>query len=80
VRVQSPAEGTRQPWRIRLEDDTGGVDLVFWDDVRAGFAGSPEALAGRRVRVRAEVGRFRGRPQLRLVGASDLQPAEASAP
>ena len=36
VSLDAPDRGTRQPWRVLAQDDTGFVEMAFWKD-RPGF-------------------------------------------
>jgi ATP-dependent DNA helicase RecG len=47
-RVESPARGTRQPWRVQVSDGTGTADLVFFSPYQARqmVVGSTIAVSG----------------------------------
>lgn len=71
--VREPKSGSSTPWSLQIEDDTGAMRVVFWDDVYAEFTDKTQLAVGTRARIRASVDAYKGRPQLRLGRGTDFE-------
>ena len=71
VSVQKPKNNTARPWRFRVSDGTGSMDLVIWNGMLEPVLplswGPGAELSGRFV-----VGSFRDEPQLSISAIKDL--------
>ena len=59
VRIDTPDRGTRQPWRILVQDDTGFAEIALWERPPALFV--PKA----RIAVSGKLDQFNNRLQIR---------------
>ena len=59
VRIDTPERGTRQPWRITVQDDTGFAEVALWEKPPALFV--PKA----RIAVSGKLDVFGNRLQIR---------------
>lgn len=66
VRVEAPRPGSRAPWRLLIQDDSGEAPAVFFDDVYRTLANPAALTPGTRLKGRARVGEYRGVLQLTL--------------
>lgn len=70
--VYAPKPDTRQPWNMKIEDDTERMFIIFWEETHADLERMGLLETGRYVRVTAEIDSFRGMPQLRPRDAYDI--------
>lgn len=80
---------SRRPWLIALEDDSGGLELVIWDNVYQYLSNPDRLREGAMVALRGEVSEYKGQLRVELKRADalefkDIAPAanseDASAP
>lgn len=72
VSARRPAN-ERAPYILKVQDESGSVDVVFWENLASQLTPERKAEIGEMVQVRGEVGEFRGAVQLRLASAEDLK-------
>lgn len=72
-RVSAPRPGSRAPWVLTLEDDTGVAPLCFWEDAYVDISDKARLAPGTLVRAHVSVGTHRGELQLRLARGGDLE-------
>jgi DNA/RNA endonuclease YhcR with UshA esterase domain len=73
TKIYAPQPGKKQPWSLKISDDTGTGSLSFWEDVYAGIEEKDKLVEGQAVRVRASVNTYRGKTQLRLNRGADIE-------
>jgi len=71
--VRPPRQGSRRPWSVTIEDESGRQDLSFWRDVYEDIEEKVKLAPGAHIQARVVVGSFRDKIQLRLSRASELQ-------
>lgn len=70
--ITPPREGSRQPYKVTLADDTGSITLIIWQNTYDVVRSQSNLNPGDFVRVRAAVSEFRNEIQMTLKNASDL--------
>lgn len=78
--VRRPAEGSRAPYTVSVQDSSARQTLVFWQDTYDKLANPAALTAGTRLEAEVQVGEFRGRLQLQVRDASKLKLVPAAAP
>lgn len=73
VSVNPPAPGTRMPWVISVQDESGSGQITFWQDVYPDIRDKALLTPGVKVRARVSVQVYRDRLQLRLIRGEDLE-------
>lgn len=76
--VEAPPPGSRAPWRIRIQDDSGEAAAVFFGDTFRALADPSLLVPDARIRGRARIGQYRG--NLQLVLGRDLELSAGAAP
>jgi DNA/RNA endonuclease YhcR with UshA esterase domain len=74
LEVQYPKVGSRTPWRVDFTDGTGVGRMVMWEDTYLALEARLALEPGLVFRALGSVDLYRGRPQIRLLHAQDLQP------
>lgn len=78
VRVNAPQPGKKQPWSILIADESGTANLSFWEDVYADIDAKDQLIQGQGIRLRSAVKLYKGKIQLGLANASDLEFIDAA--
>ncbi len=78
--ITPPREGSRQPYKVTIADDTGSITLIVWQNIFDVVRSQSNLNPGDSVRVRASVSEFRNELQMTLKSASDLSIRPASGP
>jgi DNA/RNA endonuclease YhcR with UshA esterase domain len=71
--ITPPREGSRAPYRVRLSDQTGQINLIIWPDSFEVLKTRLSPAVGDLIRVRAQVTQFRGEIQLTLRDVDNLR-------
>ena len=72
--LKPPAENTNQPWKLKLTDGTGEIEVSFWPAEYAQLANPAELeRSGTWVRARVDVGKYQNQVQVKLGSGKDLQ-------
>ncbi len=72
--LKPPAENTNQPWKLKLTDGTGEIEVSFWPAEYAQLANPAELERwGTWVRARVDVGKYQNQVQVKLGSGKDLQ-------
>ncbi len=61
------------PYTLRLVDETGGIDVVFWEDLASELPESKRVEVGDRLQATGPSGEHRGRVQLQLESPESLK-------
>ncbi len=70
--VRKPRTETA-PWVIKVKDESGSVDVVFWSDTANALPETKKAVNGDQVRIKGKLDEYRGSLQIKLGGADDLK-------
>jgi len=74
--VTPPPEGSRAPWTVEIKDDSGSICVVFWQDVFEKLENKLQLRSGSAIRVRGIVTSYKGRKQLSVSRAEDIELSE----
>jgi len=80
--VRAPADGTRAPYMVTLDDNGTEMTMVFWSSTYAQLANAAALCAGASVKATVAVSEYRGKLQLTLKDATNLEigKADSAAP
>lgn len=73
VEFVSNDDQPRVPTRVVVEDATGRVEVVYWSEVREGLSGDLAPAVGKKMSYSGKVTEYRGKLQLRVDKASNVQ-------
>lgn len=71
--VRAPGEGTKAPYMVTLDDNGTEMTLVFWSATYAQLANAAALCAGAPVKATVAVSDYRGKLQLTLNDAANLE-------
>ncbi|GEM_PF-1508818 len=80
--VRAPGEGTRAPYMVTLDDHGTEMTMVFWSSTYAQLADAAALCAGASIKATVAVSEYRGKLQLTLKDAANIEigKAERAAP
>jgi len=78
--VRAPGEGTKAPYMVTLDDNGTEMTLVFWSATYAQLANAAALCAGAPVKATVAVSDYRGKLQLTLKEAANLEIGKADSP
>ncbi|MCX7005212.1 MAG: hypothetical protein NTV22_18335, partial [bacterium] len=78
--VRAPGEGSRAPYMVTLDDNGTEMTLVFWSATYAQLANAAALCAGAPVKATVAVSDYRGKLQLTLKDAANLEIGKADSP
>ena len=67
-----PREGSKAPYRITIEQDGTKLPVVFWEKTFTHIATPEKIVPGTKIQVKATVGQYRDKIQLRLKRSNNL--------
>jgi len=73
TRVIEPRPNSRAPWKIMVQDNTGEVEVSFWESIYADILGKAQIEAGMPVRIRGSVSSYKNKISLSLASALDIE-------
>lgn len=68
-----PPRGERHPWTWELKDDTGGIRVAMWQNVKARIVNEDMLKEGASVELTPEVTSYRGKVQLQVNNPDDIR-------
>jgi DNA/RNA endonuclease YhcR with UshA esterase domain len=80
AQVRPPNQGTRAPFKVTLEDSTGSISVVYWENLDAQLNPADRPSEGKVYEITGEVGEYRGELQLQPKQAGDIKLARQGAP
>jgi len=80
ISVNIAEPGSRRPTQVTLEDASGSIMVVFWEDLAAKIEVGDQPIQDSVYEVAGEVGEHRGNMQIRLRNAGDFRLAQPGQP
>lgn len=78
--ITPPREGSRQPYRVNISDETGSINVIIWQDTYEVVKSQHDLAPGDLIRIRAPVTEFRGELQVTVKNAGDISIRPQAAP
>ncbi len=72
VDFSKPREGSKAPYRITIEQNGTKLPVVFWENTFSRIATPEKIVPGTKIQVKATVGQYRDKIQLRLKRSNNL--------
>ncbi|MBU0679310.1 MAG: hypothetical protein KJ626_14520 [Verrucomicrobia bacterium] len=73
VKFTEPPEGVKRPWVILITDGENYDEITFWSDTADQFEDFSRLERGVNIRAIVSVGTYRGKTQLKLSQAADIE-------
>ncbi|GAB4312241.1 MAG: hypothetical protein Kow0059_02630 [Candidatus Sumerlaeia bacterium] len=75
-----PSTRPNVPTIVTVQDDTGSISVVYWDDVGSLIPAAHKPAPGVTVQVSGKVNPYQGKPQVKLYNAGDIHVVSADSP
>jgi hypothetical protein len=73
AQVRAPRADSRAPWTVVVQDESGTAPVSFWQDTYQAMTDKAKLKAGMPVRLRAGIGAYQSKLQLRLANPMDIE-------